>query len=338
MSTPANEALAPYKKMSTPQLMRATKKIQELATGTSAEDVFWEGYDRQGLFDVLTHHLPKLAKKEITVTVQSSDISDLPDEMDLDEDLADDAIGLKIERSAGPNKKARTPKAPKEPKAPKVVVPKPPFKVGSYVQTSEGVVGIVDSLAEDIDGDQAVNVRWLDGEVGTEPEHVPTTALLKASKPKVVKPPKVPKVKAPKATFKNGTKVDVNFTNGDPVFVGKVSSTSFDENGNELVTVANEAGETINNAILSQVSKHVRQPKPAAEPKERKRRLSPEIVTAIRTRRVEVGGSYATIAAWLKEEHDIQVTGDLVRSIVIGEIYKDLPLVEPAPVAEAAAE
>lgn len=338
MSSANSEMLAPYKKMSTPQLMRATKKVQELATGQKAEDVFWESYDRQGLFDVLTHHLPKLAKKEITVTVQSSDISDLPEDMELDEDLADEAIGLKIEKPAGPNKAARKPKEPKEPKAPRVVTPKPPFKVGSYVQTAEGRVGTVDALADDIDGGPAVNVVWLDGEVGDEPEHVATAQLLKASKPKAIKPPKIAKPKAPKATWKNGTKVDVSFTNGDPVFVGKVTATAFAEDGTETVTVANEAGEVINNAALSQIAKHVRQPKPVAEPKERKRRLTPDVVQAIRTRRVEVGGSYAAIAAWVKDTYGEQITGDLVRSIVIGEIYKDLPLVEPVAPAEAIAE
>lgn len=62
--------------------------------------------------------------------------------------------------------------------------------------------------------------------------------------------------------------------------------------------------------------------KPEGEP--RKRKISDEIIREIRSKRELEVLSYAKLASWLLDTHGIKVTGDLVRSIIIGEIYSDV--------------
>jgi hypothetical protein len=66
----------------------------------------------------------------------------------------------------------------------------------------------------------------------------------------------------------------------------------------------------------------IREPKGERKPKTR--RIANEVIREIRAKRAEEMLSYAKIAKWLEEVHEIRVTGDLVRSICVFEIYTDV--------------
>jgi hypothetical protein len=53
-------------------------------------------------------------------------------------------------------------------------------------------------------------------------------------------------------------------------------------------------------------------------------RFDEEQIEAIRKQRINRGLSYAKIAKWIIEEFGTKITGDMVRSICIGECYKDV--------------
>lgn len=83
-------------------------------------------------------------------------------------------------------------------------------------------------------------------------------------------------------------------------------------------------GEGFANVPASQLTAR-KQPvrrKPEGEP--RKRKISDDIIRQIRSKRELEVLSYAKLAAWLLDTHAIKVTGDLVRSIIVGEIYSDV--------------
>jgi hypothetical protein len=144
----------------------------------------------------------------------------------------------------------------------------------------------------------------------------------------VKKPPKEAKAKKPKAKFRVNQLVTVSPAEGE-VHEGKVSAVypaTHPDAGNYQYDVEipdDEEGGLFGvweSAITAR--KQPARRKPVGEA--RKRKISDEIIREIRRKREMEVLSYAKLAAWLLADHGIKVTGDLVRSIIIKEIYSDV--------------
>jgi hypothetical protein len=113
------------------------------------------------------------------------------------------------------------------------------------------------------------------------------------------------------------------------------------DEGPAEATPADKVRDALGGVVAKAKTPRVKKEKVVVEKGPRKRRISNEVIQAIRLRRLTLSPvpSYAKLAAWLKEEHDLTVTGDLVRSIIVREIYgdvPDLPLPDESPVVTTA--
>lgn len=131
---------------------------------------------------------------------------------------------------------------------------------------------------------------------------------------------------------KRSTRRTVKYQVGDSVLMitgeytglsGTVSAIDGTDLMVDLGTLEGEDPTTEDHEVRVSVA-DVKRAKVAKVKEPRKRRLSDEVIREIRAKRDSENLSYAKLAKWLEETHGQKVTGDLVRSIIIREIYTDV--------------
>lgn len=200
-----------------------------------------------------------------------------------------------------------------------VDVPTPPKKTGRRTRQPKFDVEspvVVNSVRYLVTSVQSVDGGFtydLEGKMGPV-TGVPETDLKAWKEPRV-----------PKSRFVLGDQV-----RKDDEFQGEVIDSSHNlalGGWVYVIKVTEDDGDYREEAGVAQADlRKVRATKPKAPKAERVRRIADDVVVELRRMRVEDGLSYAKLAGWLAETHGVQVTGDLVRSITIGEIYKHVPL------------
>lgn len=219
----------------------------------------------------------------------------------------------------------------KVPKERPVKERKPKFPIDAQVMVliDHPELGTMDQLSAMVDSSELVEGQFVYTLVlddGGEMSNVAESMLRRPAKPKKERKPVAPRI--PRAAFQIGQRL----TTSDEVedagqlveVVGVVWNGTEHRYSVKPVNVPEgEEAEVIGDVPASWL---VRPVKPASSRSggPRARLLSDEIVREIRSKRETEGLSAAKLAKWLEEAHGIKVTGDLVRSIYIREIYADV--------------